>query len=48
MELLNVFFLFNHCMCQIVRPIFTFIYVLLYESKCKWSYGPSCPMFFFH
>jgi len=40
------FFLFNHCMCSITRPIFTFIYVLLYEGKCKWSYGPSCPMVF--
>ena len=22
------------------------IYVLLYEGKCKWSYGPSCPLDF--
>jgi len=22
------------------------IYVQLYEGKCKWSYGPSCPVDF--
>jgi len=22
------------------------LYVLLYEGKCKWSYGPSCPVVF--
>ena len=27
-------------------PMFTCIYVLLYEGKCKWSYGPSCPVDF--
>ena len=21
-------------------------YVLLYEGKCKWSYGPTCPVYF--
>jgi len=21
-------------------------YVLLYEGKCQWSYGPSCPVVF--
>ena len=26
--------------------MFTCIYVLLYEGKCKWSYGPSCPVDF--
>ena len=24
----------------------TRVYVLLYEGKCKWSYGPSCPVDF--
>jgi len=45
MKLLNVCF-FNYCMCQITRPIFTCVYVLLYEGKCKWSYGPSRPVDF--
>ena len=26
--------------------MFICIYVLLYEGKCKWSYGPSCPVDF--
>jgi len=28
------------------RPICTCVYVLRYEGKCKWSYGPSCPVNF--
>jgi len=23
-----------------------YVYVLLFEGKCKWSYGPSCPVDF--
>jgi len=33
-------------MCWNSRPIFTCVYVLLYEGKCKWSYSPSCPVDF--
>jgi len=42
MELVNVCLLTTVC----VKLLGPYLYVLLYEGKCKWSYGPSCPVDF--
>ena len=43
MELLNVCLLTTACvkLLGLYLPVY-----LLYEGKCKWSYGPSCPVDF--
>jgi len=48
MELLNVFFILTTVCVKLLGLYLPLgpIYVLLYEGKCKWSYGPSCPMVF--
>ena len=42
-----MFFFFLTTVCVKLLGLYLPLYVLLYEGKCKWSYGPSCPMFFF-
>jgi len=44
MELLNVCLLTT--VCVELLGLYLPVYMLLYEGKCMWSYGPSCPVDF--
>ena len=45
MELQNACLLTAVCV-ELLGLYLSVYYVLLYEGKCKWSYGPSCPVDF--